>query len=374
MSKINFNPNISQPTKAGRVKPLETPKPGVSKPSAKETPVVQNRGETVSLSSPAKITQAQPKTEAPTPTPTSAPAQSTPLETTPNPGTTPLVVLDSTLSHSQPEHDKGIDGFLTQFLPQAESKQVGRVTKNQFDFDKGTEVVSGAQKFIVPVPTFSETGGGEDLVYPKGATDKEGKSLAGQPITDWQGKPIGGPGEKGVVFFNHKDQSYQAVKADGNGVVILNQVTDEQGAKLQEKIGKDPGKLSLQEFKGALEYAHSDLGVGDMYNSDRDFIKNKMNAMETSDTGVAQYGLHRRDDRDVCHAVYVEGVGEFQGPAATPQKFENGAVLIRQPDSKAEDGFAYRLIQPDAFQETYKNKDGSAIELKKLSTQKPTDL
>ena len=245
-------------------------------------------------------------------------------------------------------------------------KDNGTITQAGMNFDEGAKVVSGAQKFIIPVPTFAENGGGEDLVYPKGATDKDGNSVAGQPITDWQGKPIGEPGEKGVVFFNHKDQSYQAVKADGNGVVIMNQVTDEQGMKLQEKIGGDPGKLSIEEFKGALEYAHSDLGVGDMYNSDRDFIKSKMNAMETSETGVAQYGLHRRDDRDVCDVLFVEGKGEFQGPAATPQKFEDGAVILRQPNSKAEDGFSYRLIQPDAFKETYKNKDGSEIKLSEL--------
>lgn len=260
-----------------------------------------------------------------------------------------------------------LDSFLADLVPTSSS--VGTLTHSQFDFDQGSEVVSSAQKFIIPVPRF-ESEGGEDLVYPAGAKNKEGQDIGGQLIADWQGKPIGGPGEKGVVFFNHKDQSWQAVKADGEGVVILNQVTEEQAAKLQDKLGKDPSRLSLQEFKGALEFAHGDLGIGDMYNSDRTFIKNKMNPLETSDTGIPQYGLFRRDDRDVCHAIYVEGSGEFQGPAASPQKFEDGAVLIRQPNGKE---FSYRLIQPDAFQETYKNKDGSAIDLQKLSRQVPRE-
>lgn len=249
------------------------------------------------------------------------------------------------------------------------TKDVGTVTADQLNFDKGTEVVSGAQKFVLPVPKFKD--GGEPLVYPKGATDKQGQSIAGKPITDWEGKPIGKPGEKGVVFFNHKDQSWQAVKADGNGVVIMNQVDEKQGKMLMDKIGKDPSKLSLKEFKGVLEHAHKDAGLGDMYNSDRGFIKSKMNKLESSDSGVPQFGLHRRDDRDVCNAVYVGGSGEFQGPAATPQKFTNGAVLLRQPDSKAEDGFSYRLIQPDAFKETYKNKDGTPIKIMKLANQTP---
>ena len=371
MSNVNFNPKVNQQAplrQTGGVAKKETaPKTETASPTA-------SPGESVTLSAvPVKAEVAAPaKAEA-----KSAALPTPKVETTTvrDTGTEPLVVLDSASPGSKTEHNSEIDGFLTKFLPDtAAAKDVGTVTKNQFNFDKGTEVVSSAQKFIIPVPTFSETGGGEDLVYPEGAKDGDGKSIGGQPITDWKGNPIGGPGEKGVVFFNHKDQSYQAVKADGNGVVILNQVTDEQGKKLQEKIGKDPGKLSLQEFKGALEYAHGDLGVGDMYNSDRDFIKSKMNAMENSETGVPQYGLHRRDDRDVCHAVYVEGQGEFKGPAATPQKFENGAVLLRQPNSKADDGFSYRLIQPDAFKETYTNKNGTAIELDKMETQEPKPL
>lgn len=362
-SNIRFNPNT---TPIGTVGKTNAKKEVAPKAISNET-ANQIDGESVVISGTPASTSATPKVEVKAEQ-VEAKAPATTAEapaSTRNEATEPLVQLESPAT-VQPQHDAQIDGFLTKFLPGSSAKDVGTVTKNQFDFDKGTAVVSSAQKFIIPVPTFSETGGGEDLVYPKGATDKEGKSIAGQPIADWQGNPIGKPGEKGVVFFNHKDNSYQAVKADGNGVVILNQVTEEQGAKLQEKIGKDPGKLSLQEFKGALEYAHSDLGIGDMYNSDKDFISSKMNKMETSDTGVAGYGLHRRDDRDVCEVLFVEGKGEFQGPAATPQKFEDGAVILRQPDSKKPDGFSYRLIQPDAFKETYTNKDGSAIDLDKL--------
>lgn len=244
------------------------------------------------------------------------------------------------------------------------------LSRTDLNFDQAQDVVSSAQKFILPVPKFE----GEPLVYPKGATDKDGASIAGQDIKDWQGKPIAGPGETGVVFFNGKDNAWQAVKSDGNGVIIMNQATEEQAKQLQNKIGAEPGKLKLEEFKSVLEFASaapsvdssgttSGLGLSDMYNSDRDFIKSKMNVMETSDTGVPQYGLHRRDDRDVCQALFIEGQGTFQGPSADLQKFDDGAVILRQPDSKAEDGFSYRLIQPDAFEQTYSNKDGKPIDL-----------
>ncbi len=368
----SFNANVTgvsgfQPI-TNRVK-IDTPvKAEVGSPEAAKLPTQPNDGTSIDFSktlvaTPAEVRQTpQPVETKPAPSGLETAASKSGLTVSDNGG---LLQLTDVAPNNESKAPDSLDGFLAKLVNTPPS--VGTVTHSQFDFDKGSEVVSGAQKFIIPVPNF-ENGGGEDLVYPNGAKNKEGQDIGGQPIADWQGKPIGGPGEKGVVFFNHKDQSWQAVKADGEGVVILNQVTEEQAAKLQEKIGKNPAKLNLQEFKGALEFAHSDLGVGDMYNSDRSFIKSKMNPLETSDTGVPQFGLFRRDDRDVCHAVYVEGSGEFQGPAATPQKFEDGAVLIRQPNGKE---FSYRLIQPDAFQETYKNKDGSAIDLKKLAHQVP---
>jgi len=266
------------------------------------------------------------------------------------------------------------------------------ITSSQINWDLGADVVSSAQKFVIPVPQFAD--GGEPLVYPAGAKDKDGNllvytedskdkdgnslaHLAGQPlpIMDWEGKPIG---DMGVVFFNPKDQSWQAVKADGQGVVIMNQMTEDQGKALMDKIGADPGKLTLEQFKDVLTFAatteYDDQGLvtregcGDMYNSDRSFISKKMNAMETSETGIAQYGMFRRDDRDVCKVVFAEGPSEFEaltsGGVMVKQPIpEEGALLLRQPDGK---GHLYRKIESQAFVETYKNKDGSAIELDKL--------
>jgi hypothetical protein len=54
---------------------------------------------------------------------------------------------------------------------------------------KSTPVISQAQKFIIPVAAF----GGDALVYP------ESYPQAGQPVLDYQEKPIG---ERGLVFYN----------------------------------------------------------------------------------------------------------------------------------------------------------------------------
>ena len=229
------------------------------------------------------------------------------------------------------------------------------ITADQIDFsaEKSTPVISGAQKFVLPVPAFKD--GGEPLVYPEG-------EKAGQPIADWEGKPIG---DKGVVFFNEKDKAHQAVKGDGTGVIIMNLATEKNAQELVAMVGRlaggDPGNLSLDQLKSVITYARDTLSLGDMYNSDTKFIAGKMSPVGEG-TGTPAFGLHKRDDRDICQAVFVPGSGEFQGPAATPQQFENGAVILRQGDS-------VRLIQPDAFEASYKHANGRAIKVEELAVQ-----
>ena len=118
-------------------------------------------------------------------------------------------------------------------------------------------MISSAQKFIIPVPALGDSG--EPLLYPEG-DEKSGKS-----IVDYEGKPIG---ERGLVFFNAKDKSWQAVAGDGQGVIIVNEVTKEQGDRLDEKIRSfqaDPNKLTLTQLKQVLDFARDELELGDMY-------------------------------------------------------------------------------------------------------------
>ena len=138
----------------------------------------------------------------------------------------------------------------------------------------------------------------------------------------------------------------------------MNQVTEEQSKELTAKVNEfasNPQELNLEQIKNLLKYAQEELSIKDMYNSDKEFIKSKMNVIESSDSGIEAFGLHRRDDRDVCQTVFVEGKGEFKGPAATGQKFENGAVIVKQGDS-------VRLIQPEIFAKTYSHPDGKPID------------
>ncbi len=232
--------------------------------------------------------------------------------------------------------------------------EVRRITAGDLhlDRDSGTPVISSAQKFIIPVPAFAN--GGEPLVYPKG------DEKAGEPILDYEGKPIGA---RGLVFFNAKDRSRQAVAGDGRGVIIVNEVTREQADQLEAKIRAihaDPNRLTLGQLKQVLEYARDELNLGDMYNSDRAFIAARMTSADAGERPLADgkaieaYGLMKRDDRDICYAIHIPGKFVFEGPAATPQMFENGGVIVRQGDE-------FRGVQPEIFIRTYRRENGDGI-------------
>ena len=230
---------------------------------------------------------------------------------------------------------------------------MNHLNTEMLNFNNAIDVVSSAQKFIIPIPKCH----GEPLVYPEDVL-KDGavKFKAGDPITDWQGKPIG---SEGFVFKNAKDNAWQAVLTDGQGVIICNNVTQQQADAITfeiDDIGRNPDNWSINGIKQLVATIHS-IGVDDTYNSDKAFVASKMQRMEATNTfnPGTTIGLFRRDDRDVCQAIFVEGPGSFQGPAATPQEFgTQGAFIIKQGDS-------VRVVQPNIFMDTYRNKDGSAI-------------
>ena len=215
-----------------------------------------------------------------------------------------------------------------------------------------TSVISNAQKFIIPVPVLVQ--GGEPLVYP------QSYEKAGQPILDYTGKTVG---DRGLVFFNGKDKSWQAVKGDGEGVIIINEVTQEQAKKLYQKVQElkpDPNNLTLDELKQVLSFAQQQLGLIDMYNSSRSFVQEKMTPViagevpKVNGNEVKAYGFVKRDDRDVNQAIYIPGEFVFEGPAASPQEFKDGGVIVEQ-------GGKMRGVQPDIFVRTYKLSDGRSI-------------
>jgi hypothetical protein len=227
------------------------------------------------------------------------------------------------------------------------------ITADQIDFGPkaSTPVVSDTLRFVIPVPAFE--GGGEALAPPEGA----------EPFLDSAGKPITG---HGVVFYNPDDRCYQAAHGDGSEVVIFGLITRHEANQLAAETAKsasDPNRLTLPQFKALLDFAAHDLGQIAIYNSARSSVESTM-VRAGPDTGIADYGLYRRSRQDLCEAVFVPGDGVFQGPAATPQAFTDGAVIIRQGDE-------VHLVQTTSFEATYKHPDGRSILVSELAAQTP---
>src|SRR5688572_6900298 len=142
------------------------------------------------------------------------------------------------------------------------------ITQEEIKFDLGSPCISSAQKFIIPVPAFPD--GGRPLIYP------EGHPKVGESIVDWEGKPIG---ERGVIFRNKTDASWQAAQGDGNAVIIMNQVNEEQAKALDSYIRTTfrnwPGRdFTVDELEQLLEYARTELKLVDRYDSNTTFITN----------------------------------------------------------------------------------------------------
>jgi hypothetical protein len=221
---------------------------------------------------------------------------------------------------------------------------------DEIKFSKAKPVISAAQKFVIPVAVLDDA---DSLVYPVGTKN------AGQRITDWEGKPIG---EKGIIFFNEVDKCYQAVPADGRSVIIINEVTGGHVFSLEEFIRSLPDPihdLSKHSLTSLLLHVAT-LGLVDLYNSTDDFVLSKMIPVRPvhHNLGARPSGWMRRNDRDICFVVFVEGPARFQGPAATPQEIPaQGAFIVRQ-------GECYRMVDADVMLRTYMNPDCSPLVLK----------
>jgi hypothetical protein len=228
------------------------------------------------------------------------------------------------------------------------------LSADDLDFSDGasTRVCSDSLRFILPVPKLA--GGGEPLTPPPG-------EKASDSFKDGRGRPIEG---RGIVFFNPDDDCWQAAPGDGSAVIIISPVTEAEGAALMARarsLSADPERLTLDQLKDVIRYA-IERQIRAAYNSTRAFVAEHMTPVDPA--APAGMGLHWRQARDCCQAVFVPGDGRFLGPAATPQAFEDGAVVLKQDDD-------VRLVQPESFEATYRFPDGRPIRVSDLQVQDP---
>lgn len=234
-----------------------------------------------------------------------------------------------------------------------------RVIKwNEVDFspENSTPVVSGAMKYILPVPEDK----GEALVYPETVTDVKGQVHSiGDPITDYKGNPLEG---KGVVVYNSSEKIYQAgiggKEGDARGVIIINHVTEEKAARLDQLVNSltdnHPEKLTFDQFKQVEQFARTELGLTNMYDSNVKFVNGNMQDPFTGKGGdeVSPVGFKKRDARDRVQAVFVDGPAELHRPDGTPLPIgDEGAVVLKQGDG-------VRVITKADFEATYRSAEG----------------
>ncbi len=228
------------------------------------------------------------------------------------------------------------------------------ITAADIDFSEraSTLVYSDTLRFVLPVPKLA--GGGEPLVAPPG-------EKAAESFVDHKGRPIKG---RGVVFYNPDDECWQAAPGDGTAVIIVSPIDAAQGAELAQKVktlSPDPEALTLEQIKSVIRFA-GQLGIGAAYNSTRAFVAERMTPSDPK--APAGFGLHWRKAGDTCRAVFVSGAGRYRGPAATPQTFRNGAVMLKQGES-------VRLVQTRSFEATYRLPDGKPAHVRDLKAQDP---
>jgi hypothetical protein len=177
----------------------------------------------------------------------------------------------------------------------------------------GLKVVSAARKLILAVPATDRI-----VAFPQGATISEYGQNNDAPA---------------IVVQNLTDPSQPWQGADSeNGIVIMNEVSEANAELLLDMV--DGTIMGLD----AIITKARELGIGDVYTTTRSFVEAKLTPagrMINPFTGVV-----KRDDRDVCN-VYRDAEGVLQ------------IVVNDEP----------RRIEPDILLRTYRNADGSEIDL-----------
>ncbi len=203
------------------------------------------------------------------------------------------------------------------------------------NFESGLKVVNRTTRFVIPVPELPD--GGEPMVYPEGA------ERAGEPVK----KLEDGTPERGIVFFNGKDQAWQAARGNGKEAILVNDVSREQAEALMTRLNGlgGPRKISLEGIKTLLAYARNELGITDFYDKKMAGVAADMVPVDES------LPLYMIVTKPTVHsAVYIREGFTFDGPV--PQVYPSGAVLVS-------DGRYSWGIDAGVFQRNFKAIDGT---------------
>ncbi|MBO7244845.1 MAG: hypothetical protein J6V53_06160 [Alphaproteobacteria bacterium] len=208
------------------------------------------------------------------------------------------------------------------------------INETDLNFQNALSVIPAAQSFVLPIPSLNS---GTGVFVSKG-----GKSS-----------------EKDLVFLNSKDKTWQTVQSDGEGVVVINDVSPVQGKALLKKVmqlsNNQPDKLDKDKIKLFLKYTHA-LGLTDVSQSNKKDVANNMNLIEVWDTGFEQLGFHKYKNKSSAQAIRFLGSVCFSDPKLSKQTYENGCVVVK-------DEGKISVVKPDVFLKSYTKPNGSPITL-----------
>ena len=217
----------------------------------------------------------------------------------------------------------------------------GVIQEEDVDFTHAAKVKVVTNRFVIPVP--AAPGNGQLAMEPD----------TGKPIYDKTGAQ-----KRGLVFRNFVDKAWQVAKQDGSGVILINEVLEEDGPLIVQMRTQAVARLgntaaAVHDILADL----ADMGYEDHYNSSRTGLADTLRTVPGRVYDSEGAGLYLREGKTV-EAVRIVGDGLFQGPVV--HAFEGEAVLIRHAPGKV------NLCQADVFERTYFFEDGSPARVSEL--------
>lgn len=223
-------------------------------------------------------------------------------------------------------------------------------------------------------------------------------------VLNYKGEPTGI--NKGIIFHNGVDKTDQLVEGNGNGIMIINNVTKEQAiilTELEKELNQLPTNLFIKGFKNLVEECNN-IGLIDKYNSNIAYMESNLRKDPNSNTYVrtndsmnayiAKESMiiegangtsilnpaYSKEINNCAAAYYKDGLSSETIEKIVQERFPNipksivghsvneGDIILETKDG------SFRKIDKDVFQETYLNMDGNKFtenDLKEL-TEKDT--
>ena len=224
------------------------------------------------------------------------------------------------------------------------------------EFHPTLRVVNRTPRFSLPIPDLGEAA--EPLVHPL-MSDRAGEVIKARE----DGTP-----DTGVVFYNQTDGIWQGVRANGEGVLILNDIDASTAAQLMDKIAslaESVDALGLDDIKEVLRYAQLELEITDIFNSKRSAIESTTSPHEDAQIPHNADGSPRHDfgyrvvNKADIHRVALETEG-FVFNDKRQQRYSEGAIVMTN------DKFRW-CVDVDVFKRNFKKVvDGKELPLEDL--------